>query len=95
MPQQFPVLVSPGIRAAVEGIFETLHTGLVAIKNGGAAGEGKENQSGQPDQSHALGSLIRAQAEGCPGFPGLRNVIGAQNRQNPGVSWVPRKFMAE
>ena len=76
--------MSPGEAPPVQGILEALHAGLVAVVDGGGAGEGVQQHHRQRQPPHRPPPRFGGQVIGGPGLLGLGNGVRPQQRQDAG-----------
>ena len=87
------ILMSPGVAPAVEGILAALEACLVGVVDRGGAGPAVENRRSKPGQADAALTLIGCEGVVCTGFVVVGEIRAAQQREDAGVSWVPRMFI--
>ena len=80
--RQRRVLAAPGEGAPVQRILEALHAGLVAVEEGGRAGEAVEQHSRQTELCQAPGQFSGGEAVRRTLRLGFRCALRAQQRQN-------------
>ena len=66
MVHKFPILTTPGVGTAIEGVFVAFHAGLVTVVQAGAAGEGVLEE--RSHQQAVVGNVKLVAAQAAAGF---------------------------